>query len=77
MAEAVTLRLEVYLPFRGSRMWRGVHTVPAGTTADGLLASLQLGEPDLAVLVNGRRMPPDTVLQPGDEVAVLRHAEGG
>lgn len=77
MGERLTIRLEVFLPFRGRKVWRGTEAVPSGTTAEGVLAWLSLGEPDLAVLVNGRGVPGGTVLREGDEVAVLRRAEGG
>ncbi len=77
MDGGVTVQLEVYLPFRGRRTWRGEEHLPAGMTAGGLPAHLGLGEPDLAVLVNGRHVPDETVLQPNDDVAVLRRAEGG
>ena len=50
---------------------------PAATTAAGLLAHLDLQEPELAVLVGGRSVAPETLLRSGDEVAILRHAEGG
>lgn len=71
------VRLEVYLPFRGERIWRGEEEVPDGTTPAGLLDRLGLVEPDLAVLVNGRYFPLDRPLEDGAEVAVLRRAEGG
>ena len=77
MADNIEIRLEVYLPFRGRRLWRGDEQVPAGTTAAGLLAHLDLQEPELAVLVGGRSVAPETLLRSGDEVAILRHAEGG
>lgn len=77
MGRRIKIRLEVYLPFRGARTWRGEETLYAGTTAAGLLEQLALPEPELAVLVNGRSVPETTKLQEGDEVAVLRHAEGG
>ncbi|BDG61080.1 MoaD/ThiS family protein [Caldinitratiruptor microaerophilus] len=71
------IRLEVYLPFRGERIWRGEEDVPDGTTPAGLLERLGLKEPDLALLVNGRYVPPDRPLEDGAEVAILRRAEGG
>ena len=77
MADNIEIRLEVYLPFRGRRLGRGVELVPAGTTAAGRLAHLDLQEPELAVLVGGRSVAPETLLRSGDEVAILRHAEGG
>lgn len=77
MGERVTIRLEVYLPFRGKRMWRGDEQIAPGTTVGALTAALAIAEPELAVLVNGRRLPDDTQLQPGDEVAILRQSEGG
>lgn len=73
----VMIRLEVYLPFRGKRRWRGEERVPAGTPAGALPALLGLSEPELAVLVNGRYRDESTPLAEGDEVAVLRQAEGG
>ncbi|HEY8348187.1 MAG TPA: MoaD/ThiS family protein [Symbiobacteriaceae bacterium] len=77
MGERLTIRLEVYLPFRGQSHWRGTQEIPAGTTAEGLLSFLGLEEPDLVVLVNGRGVSGATLLKQGDEVAVLRRAEGG
>jgi|GEM_PF-2280955 len=77
MGESVTIRLEVYLPFRGRRLWRGEEAVPPGTTVDALLEGLHVQEPELAVVVNGRRAASSTVLQGGDEVAILRQVEGG
>jgi len=77
MGELLTIRLEVYLPFRGQRIWRGAQQVAAGTTVADLIATLGLTEPELAVLMNGRHAPEQTVLANGDEVAVLRHSEGG
>jgi sulfur carrier protein ThiS len=77
MGDGLTIRLEVYLPFRGRRTWRGEEPVAPGTTVGVLMAALAVGEPDLTVLVNGRHAGPDRLLQAGDEVAVLRHAEGG
>ncbi len=77
MGDGVTIRLEVYLPFRKQRLWRGEETVPAGLTAGELPAHLGLEEPELAVLVGGRAVPEETVLRQGDEVAILRQAEGG
>jgi sulfur carrier protein ThiS len=77
MGDRLTIHLEVYLPFRGRRLWRGGEQVPDGTTAGALPALLGLTEPELAVLVNGRYVLPETQLRGGDEVAVLRQAEGG
>lgn len=77
MDGGVTVRLEVYLPFRGQRTWRGAEHLAPGMTAGVLPAELGLDEPDLAVLVNGRHVPDETLLQPDDDVAVLRRAEGG
>jgi sulfur carrier protein ThiS len=77
MEQTVTIRLEVYLPYRGARIWRGAETVPAGTTLGALVERLALREPELAALLNGRHAPADSVLSEGDEVAVLRQAEGG
>ena len=77
MGDGLTIQLEVYLPFRGRRLWRGDEQVPDGMTAGLLPAFLGLTEPELAVLVNGRYVPPETPLRAGDEVAVLRQAEGG
>lgn len=77
MAEGLSIRLEVYLPFRGRSLWRGSEVVPDGTTAGQITAFLGLEEPELAVLVNGRNVPGSTLLQADDEVAVLRQAEGG
>lgn len=77
MDGGVTIRLEVYVSFRGQRTWRGEEAVPTGLTAGRLAEHLGLTEPELAVLVNGRNVDDDTVLQPADEVAVLRQAEGG
>ena len=77
MGDRLSIRLEVYLPFRGRRMWRGTEEVPAGTTLAALLDALALPEPDLAILLNGRHRPPETLLSDGDEVAVLRQSEGG
>lgn len=77
MGGGVTIRLEVYLPFRGQRRWTGEEVVPAGTTAGALPGLLGMTEPELAVLVNGRCLDPATPLAEGDEVAILRQAEGG
>ncbi|MDF2630283.1 MAG: hypothetical protein K0R39_4114 [Symbiobacteriaceae bacterium] len=77
MGERLSIRLEVYLPFRGRRMWRGLEEVAAGTTLGGLLTGLALPESDLATLLNGRYRPPDILLAEGDEVAILRQSEGG
>lgn len=77
MGDGLSIRLEVYLPFRGRRSWKGLEQVAAGTTPGALLERLALGEPELAVLVNGRNVPADHPLNDGDEVAILRHAEGG
>jgi sulfur carrier protein ThiS len=77
MGHGLTIHLEVYLPFRDQRLWRGDETVPDGMTAGALPALLGLSEPELAVLVNGRYVPPETPLRTGDAVAVLRQAEGG
>lgn len=73
----IVIRLEVYVPFRGQRLWRGEERIPTGTTAGALISLLGLTEPELAVLVNGRNLPAETILHTGDEVAVLRQAEGG
>jgi sulfur carrier protein ThiS len=72
-----TIKLEVYLPFRGRRLWRGDQEVATGLTVGELPAAIGLTAPELAVLVGGRHVPPETLLQPGDEVAILRQAEGG
>ena len=77
MGERLSIRLEVYLPFRGRRMWRGMEEVAAGTSLATLAAALDLREPELAILLNGRHRPPDTLLADGDEVAILRQSEGG
>lgn len=77
MDRGVIIRLEVYVPFRGQRIWRGEERVPQGLTAGALPGCLGLSEPELAVLVNGRHVADDAALQNGDEVAVLRRAEGG
>lgn len=77
MGGGVTIHLEVYLPFRGRPRWKGKELVPAGTTAGALPQLLGLTEPELAVLVNGRYFNEATPLAEGDEVAVLRQAEGG
>lgn len=77
MGDGLSIRLEVYLPFRGRRMWRGTEEVAAGSTLGDLMARLALSEPDLAALLNGRHRPPETPLADGDEVAILRQSEGG
>ncbi|MGE5675864.1 MAG: MoaD/ThiS family protein [Mycobacterium leprae] len=77
MGEGLSIRLEVYLPFRGHAPWRGSELVPPGTTAGDLPELLGLTEPELAVLVNGRRCPPERPLRPDDAVAVLRPMCGG
>lgn len=77
MDGGLTIRLEVYLPFRGRSVWRGSETVPFGTTAAGVRRLLELTEPELAVLVNGRNVAEATRLAAGDEVTILRQAEGG
>lgn len=77
MGDGLTIRLEVYVPFRGRRIWRGEERVAMGTTVAQLLQALGLGEPELSVLVGGRLVSPGTALRQGDAVAVLRQAEGG
>jgi sulfur carrier protein ThiS len=78
MGDGLSITLEVYLPFRGRRLgWSGRETVPAGVTAGALPGLLGLTEPELVVLVNGRSVPETTPLRDGDDVAVLRQAEGG
>jgi sulfur carrier protein ThiS len=77
MGGLLTIRLEVYLPFRGLRRWAGEEPVPEGTTAGSIIAHLGLTEPELTVLVNGRYVEPETPLRAGDEVAILRQSEGG
>lgn len=77
MSDVIEIRLEVYLPFRGNRIWRGAEQVRQGTRVGDLIELLQLTEPELAVLVNGRNVPENRLLEQGDEVAVLRQAEGG
>jgi len=77
MGGGVTIHLEVYLPFRGERRWAGRMDLPTGLTVGELVDHLGLAERELAVLVNGRYRPPETPLQAGDQVAVLRQAEGG
>lgn len=70
--------LEVYLPFRGARIWKGEEEVPDGITPAALLAHLGLdGYPELAVIVNGRYHPDYAPIPPGAEVAILRRSEGG
>lgn len=69
--------LEVYLPFRGERIWRGDQEVPDGITPDALLDHLELDRNlGLTVIVDGRWIPPDQPIT-GHEVAVLRQSEGG
>lgn len=77
MGRGVTIRLEVFLPFRGRRIWRGEEEVPAGTTAGGLPALLGLDLPELAVLVGGRHVADETLLASRDEVVVIPRSEGG
>ncbi|HWI66324.1 MAG TPA: MoaD/ThiS family protein [Symbiobacteriaceae bacterium] len=77
MGERVTIQLEVYVPFRGRRIWRGGEQVPAGTTVGTLLAALAITEGDLAVLVGGRHAAPTTILKGGEAVAILRQSDGG
>lgn len=77
MGDGLTIQLEVYLPFREKGIWRGEEAIPAGTTAAALLDLLALTEPELVVLVNGRHLPDGSCLRDGDEVAILRQAEGG
>ena len=77
MGAGLSINLEVFLSFRGQRMWRGEDQLPVGTTVEALLSRLALGEPELAVLVNGRRAESHQVLQPGDQVAILRQVDGG
>lgn len=70
--------LEVYLNFRGRRIWKGTEEVPDGTTPAQLLRLLGLDDqPELAVIVNGRHHDDHAPLAPGDEVAILRRADGG
>lgn len=77
MGRGLTIHLEVYLPLRGERRWQGEELVPPGLTAGGLIDHLGLTEPELVVLVGGRNVDPATPLAEGDQVAILRHAEGG
>ena len=77
MGAGVTIRLEVFLPFRGRRTWRGEEEVPGGTTAGALPTFLGLELPELAVLVGGRHVAEETLLQAGDDVVVIPRAEGG
>lgn len=77
MADEVEILLEVYRPFRGARVWRGKERVPVGMTVGHLLTHLKIWDPEMAVLVGGRSVAPETRLQSGDEVAILRQAEGG
>ena len=77
MERGLIIHLEVYLPFRGKRRWVGEENLPAGMTAGGLVAHLGLGETELVVLVGGRYVTPETPLSQGDQVAILRHADGG
>lgn len=51
--------------------------MPRGTRVGDLIELLQVSEPELAVLVNGRNLPEKRELEEGDEVAILRQAEGG
>lgn len=76
-ADEIVCWLESYVPLRGKSIWKGELRLPAGTTPMGLLRHLGLTEPELQVLVNGRNTAPERPLHTGDEVAVLRHAEGG
>lgn len=72
------IRLEVYLEFRGQRVWKGVEEVPEGITPAGLLEHLGLAAHlDLAVIVEGRYWADDKPIPEGAEVAVLRRSEGG
>lgn len=72
------IRLEVYLAFRGQRIWKGTEAVPAGTTPAELVRLLGLADhPELAVIVNGRHHDDHQPLAPGDEVAILRRSDGG
>lgn len=77
MGERLIIRLEVYLPFRGQRIWRGDEEIAAGITVADLRSALAVGEPELAVLVNGRHANDEVVLSANDEVAILRQSEGG
>lgn len=77
MGRGVTIHLEVFLPFRGRRTWRGEEEVPAGTTAGALPGLLGLDLPELAVLVGGRHVADETPLTPGDEVIIIPRSEGG
>ncbi|MFZ5824708.1 MAG: MoaD/ThiS family protein [Bacillota bacterium] len=77
MERGLIIHLEVYLPFRGKRRWVGEESLPTGMTAGGLVAHLGLTEPELVVLVGGRYVAPETPLQEGAQVAILRQAEGG
>jgi len=73
----ITCWVESYVPLYGQSIWKGELRLPAGTPPSGLLRRLGLSEPELQVIVNGRNSLADRPLQDGDEVAVLRHAEGG
>ncbi|HEY3367658.1 MAG TPA: MoaD/ThiS family protein [Symbiobacteriaceae bacterium] len=77
MGDGLSIHLEVYLRFRGQAPWRGDERLPEGTTAADLPRVLGISEPGLAILVNGRNVPESAILRAGDEVAVLRQAEGG
>lgn len=77
-APTMPVRLEVYVPFRGRRVWKSEEQVPAGVSPATLLRSLGLESAgDLTVLVNGRYHAADQPIPPGAEVAVLRRSEGG
>lgn len=72
------IRLEVYLTFRGERIYKGQEEVPDQITPEQLLRHLQLDHhAELAVLVDGRYHPEDQPIPPGAEVAILRRSEGG
>lgn len=72
------IHLEVYLTFRGERIWKGTEEVPEGISPVALVRHLGLDDhPELAVIVNGRHYDDDQALAPGDEVAILRRSDGG
>lgn len=72
------LHLQIYLPFRGKRIWKGTLDVPDDSTPGSLIRHLGLEiHPELTVLVNGRYRGDGHPLEPDDQVAILRQAEGG
>lgn len=74
----ITIDLEVFLPFRGQRMWQGQEAIPAGLRAGDLPAYLGIGHlPELVIIVDGRAGQDEKPIPAGAAVAILLQTEGG